>query len=194
MSASKKCSKCNEDKPLDAFYKSCSHKDGLRPYCKTCSDRCVLEYHKTEKGKAARSRRVKRYRATERGMLITRARMERYRKTEKYRVCINKSVARYSKTEKGKATKLRAETKHRAALKGLDLIENTFTAEERRKLYEGQDGKCKYCGGEFSFKEITNDHVIPISKGGSHTKENIALACRLCNSSKGNRMLAVFLA
>ena len=177
MSASKKCSKCNEDKPLDAFYKSCSHKDGLQAYCKTCSDRCVLEYHKTEKGKTVRSRRVKRYRATERGMLITRARMERYHKTEK-----------------GKATKVRAETKHRAALKGLDLIENTFTAEERRKLYEGQDGKCKYCGGEFSFKEITNDHVIPISKGGSHTKENIALACRLCNSSKGNRMLAVFLA
>ncbi|MDB4875733.1 MAG: hypothetical protein JWM41_2179 [Gemmatimonadetes bacterium] len=33
------------------------------------------------------------------------------------------------------------------------------------------------------------DHVIPISRGGSHTRENVVPACRSCNSKKGDLML-----
>ena len=38
-------------------------------------------------------------------------------------------------------------------------------------------------------ERLTQDHVIPLSKGGQHIKENIVPACPSCNSKKGNRML-----
>lgn len=44
-------------------------------------------------------------------------------------------------------------------------------------------------GGSKKNNDATRDHVIAISKGGSHTPENIVLACRLCNSTKQNGTL-----
>ena len=37
----------------------------------------------------------------------------------------------------------------------------------------------------------TKDHVIPISKGGHNTKENIVPACQSCNNKKYNKILEV---
>ena len=36
---------------------------------------------------------------------------------------------------------------------------------------------------------LSKDHIIPISKGGNNTRENIVPACITCNSSKGNKVL-----
>ncbi len=48
---------------------------------------------------------------------------------------------------------------------------------------------CCYCGREEKF---TLDHLVPGSKGGSDSTENIVWACRSCNSSKGGRDLLVW--
>ena len=45
--------------------------------------------------------------------------------------------------------------------------------------------RCAYCGKKPA--TLTQDHVIPLSLGGSHTPANIVPACRSCNSRKGNR-------
>ena len=45
--------------------------------------------------------------------------------------------------------------------------------------------RCAYCGKMPA--SLTQDHVIPLSLGGSHTPANIVPACRACNSSKGAR-------
>lgn len=47
---------------------------------------------------------------------------------------------------------------------------------------------CQYCGDKFSTQELTFDHVIPRSRGGRTTWENIVTACSSCNVRKGNRM------
>lgn len=44
--------------------------------------------------------------------------------------------------------------------------------------------KCVYCG---SSKELTIDHVIPVSRNGKSTFENCVTACKKCNSKKNNR-------
>lgn len=50
----------------------------------------------------------------------------------------------------------------------------------------------KFCGDEcrnlaWSGDYPSVDHVIPLSKGGTHTWDNVKLAHKRCNSKKGNK-------
>jgi len=45
-------------------------------------------------------------------------------------------------------------------------------------------GKCHYCEGSFPPSELTMDHIVPISRGGTSTKGNVVPACKECNSKK----------
>lgn len=45
---------------------------------------------------------------------------------------------------------------------------------------------CTYCDKE---SKLTIDHMLPLNKGGTHTKENISLCCSSCNSKKGTMNL-----
>ena len=45
---------------------------------------------------------------------------------------------------------------------------------------------CFYCGKKLSRRIATKDHVIPKSKGGGDSYQNIVNCCRDCNESKGN--------
>jgi len=57
----------------------------------------------------------------------------------------------------------------------------------RRLVYARDQYTCQYCGGHFSASQLTMDHVIPKSRGGQKTWENIVTACKRCNQKKGNR-------
>ena len=46
---------------------------------------------------------------------------------------------------------------------------------------------CLYCGQQFSRPHLTRDHVMPLSKGGRDSWENVVTACFHCNSRKSNR-------
>ncbi|MCA8934528.1 MAG: HNH endonuclease, partial [Rhodospirillaceae bacterium] len=47
---------------------------------------------------------------------------------------------------------------------------------------------CQYCGGRFPTQDLTFDHVIPRSRGGKTTWDNVVTACAGCNLKKGNRL------
>ncbi len=47
---------------------------------------------------------------------------------------------------------------------------------------------CQYCECTFSPADLTLDHVIPRSRGGSGTWENLVTSCRRCNNRKGDRL------
>lgn len=47
---------------------------------------------------------------------------------------------------------------------------------------------CQYCGDGFPSEDLTFDHVIPRSRGGRTTWENVVTACQDCNLAKGNRL------
>jgi 5-methylcytosine-specific restriction endonuclease McrA len=53
----------------------------------------------------------------------------------------------------------------------------------RRAVFARDQWSCQYCGGAAE----NLDHVVPRSKGGLHTWENVVAACRRCNSRKENR-------
>ena len=46
---------------------------------------------------------------------------------------------------------------------------------------------CLYCGGRFSRRSLTRDHVRPISQGGLDAWNNVVTACKRCNHHKGGR-------
>jgi 5-methylcytosine-specific restriction endonuclease McrA len=54
----------------------------------------------------------------------------------------------------------------------------------RREVLRRDHYSCQYCG---STKNLTLDHVIPRSKGGKHSWDNVVIACERCNSRKGDR-------
>ena len=49
------------------------------------------------------------------------------------------------------------------------------------------NGVCYYCGDQFVAKELTMDHVLPLSRGGRSTKGNIVASCKKCNTEKKDR-------
>lgn len=54
----------------------------------------------------------------------------------------------------------------------------------RRNVMRRDHHRCQYCG---STDSLTIDHVLPRSRGGRDTWENLVTACMTCNNRKGNR-------
>jgi len=57
----------------------------------------------------------------------------------------------------------------------------------RRNIFERDKNTCQYCGRRAPRSELTLDHVIPRSRGGVDSWENLVLACMKCNVKKANR-------
>lgn len=54
-------------------------------------------------------------------------------------------------------------------------------------LYARDRHVCAYCGGRYASRDLSCDHVIPVSKGGKHVWTNVVTACRACNGGKADR-------
>jgi 5-methylcytosine-specific restriction endonuclease McrA len=57
----------------------------------------------------------------------------------------------------------------------------------RRAVLARDQHRCQYCG---SRSHLTIDHIVPRSRGGDSTWENIVTSCAPCNSRKGDRLPA----
>ena len=55
----------------------------------------------------------------------------------------------------------------------------------RRNLFQRDNHCCQYCGAHGG--QLSIDHVLPRSRGGADTWENVTTACLRCNVRKGNR-------
>ena len=78
---------------------------------------------------------------------------------------------------------------------GFGIDDSTIRAErkkarELRKTRWWQqktaDGICHYCHRKVPVKELTMDHIIPLSRGGQSTKGNLVPCCKECNTAKKN--------
>jgi len=61
-----------------------------------------------------------------------------------------------------------------------------ISSELRAQVFERDGFACVYCG---SAERLECDHLLPVSKGGSTSLENLAAACKPCNCSKGDKVL-----
>lgn len=72
-----------------------------------------------------------------------------------------------------------------------ELIRNSgFTFDQWLEILAEFNYQCVYCGRDDV--ELTMDHVIAVSNGGLHTKDNLVPSCRPCNSRKGAKDPSLF--
>lgn len=71
--------------------------------------------------------------------------------------------------------------------KALSQIELCQYKVHKHTLFGLQEGKCIGCHALFSFRNMTIDHIIPKTKGGTDDPDNLQLLCAACNSTKNTR-------
>lgn len=88
----------------------------------------------------------------------------------------------YEKSRENHSEIIREKNRKRRARKkgaGIYLI-------SQKELNQMYNLPCSYCG---SNDDITIDHVMPLSRGGSHSIGNLVSCCRKCNLSKGSKTI-----
>lgn len=63
--------------------------------------------------------------------------------------------------------------------------EGSLTTKEWKNILLSQDNRCAYCRKKID--KLTIDHIVPLSRGGTHSKENVCGACLTCNLRKSAR-------
>lgn len=167
----KHCPVCGEDQPVSEFAKrSPGQRGGLQSYCR----KCTADY-------------MRNYKLSNRK--IVRAANVRHRRTNysSYRQGDRLAGARYRARNKTKESTRRARSRARKA----GAPGRGVTAAEWQQVLEDSLGLCAYCNRR---APLTRDHIESLSDGGAHEMDNIAAACRGCNSSKFRKPLLVWLA
>ena len=72
-------------------------------------------------------------------------------------------------------------------LLGYDKLPKQTVKFNRRNIFARDHNQCQYCGKKFPTPELSLDHVVPRSRGGQSTWENVVCACVNCNVKKGGR-------
>ena len=73
-------------------------------------------------------------------------------------------------------------------LTGYDRVPKRRVRFNRYNIYARDNNTCQYCGLKRPKKDLNLDHVIPRSRGGKSTWENVVCSCLKCNRKKGGRV------
>lgn len=176
--AMKKCSMCKETKPYDCFTHDYKRPDGYYIYCKDCR----RSYERPRRESAAFKLAKKQYD------------QKYYRRNQKKR---NQQCAAWyaSNPEHHKELREAWKAAHPAQLREYDARRSAWRkgASTERVSYEAileRDGyHCHICGGDVLPDDVHFDHVIPLSKGGAHSEDNIRVSHSTCNLRKWTKIL-----
>jgi hypothetical protein len=74
----------------------------------------------------------------------------------------------------------------RGTSQGLAFMRDQYVPPlNNRTLFKRDADLCLYCAMRFPTRELTRDHITPLSQGGLDVWNNVATACRRCNNHKG---------
>lgn len=195
----KTCIKCGQSFPqtTEYFNRDSSKPDGFCPYCKKCRHAERAEQYKNSPSlmektreraakwfldniERARENRKKQYQ-NNREKAIADARKWREENIDKYK---EYNREHHKCSYPNNKERINCNTRNRRAkIAGLS---GKHTKKDIDNLFVKQSGKCFYCGDILNTYQV--DHVIPVSRGGSNSPDNLVLACEFCNKSKGNRL------
>jgi len=58
----------------------------------------------------------------------------------------------------------------------------------RHNIIIRDNGQCQYCGKKLPASELSIDHILPRSRGGVYSWENVVASCHRCNTRKGGKL------
>lgn len=172
------CTSCGVRKDINNFYKRGN--GGFYAECKECQLKKQSKYHFENRDKIlVKKRKYNNLRKEE----ISKYNKEYYISNSDN---IKLRVKKWIKNNPQKYKDLRVRSSHIRQARKKNLL-STFTKnewDECKKYFKNDNGvlECAYCGKELL--KATQDHFIPVSKGGNYTKDNIIPVCRSCNCSK----------
>ena len=69
------------------------------------------------------------------------------------------------------------------------MSESRLTAQQKLFIVERANGCCEYCRSQarFAMQSFSIEHIIPRSRGGEMSLDNLALSCQGCNNHKYNK-------
>lgn len=215
----KRCPGCKQSKHVSEFNRSSRNKDGCRPYCRQCEKARyrenrenilarMKEYQYKNKDKIRESKR--KYLQSPAGIKAkqkyVRENKDKIREYNRRYLQSPAGINAKRKWKKVNREKLNARRRERYAndpeyrfknlarsQKRYSLRRGASTAElvDRQTIMGRDEATCYICGkGPLDNSEIHLDHVIPVSKGGSHTPDNLKVACASCNHKKHDKSLA----
>lgn len=184
----KRCRRCGEEKARTCFYANKANRDGLGPYCKPCKVAHVAEWRRRNPEKTLAQRAAYRERHAE----AIAARVQASKDADPGRWAaywrdyysanadtIRARARRWAKDNPGR--RMEQERKRRAAKWGAERIETI----DRERVIARDNSTCHLCGKKVRRSDIHLDHLIPLSKGGTHTYNNVAVAHSRCNVIRG---------
>jgi len=188
MENTKKCACCLIVKEKSEFTKYRSNKDGLYSYCRVCKNlkqkedslkyhdrinKYMKEYNKRTKDK--RDAYYKAYYKENKERILENSR-EDYEKTKDK---VKKRHKNWEINNKAKRSKIKAKRRSKVLKNGIFYI----SEKEITKLLSSNCYICQANPSEHL------DHIVPISKGGTHSIGNLLGACQRCNLEKGSKTL-----
>jgi 5-methylcytosine-specific restriction endonuclease McrA len=204
---SKRCTKCDEEKPAGAFYADKRTKTGLHSQCKDCfrgTSRASYARHREKRQETQRDyqrRRPERRKAAREKWAAknpdnARERKRRYR--ERHKEQLAAEWAEYYEANRERlleARRGRDWRKHYDPVKWAEyarqrrarLLEAFVAPVDEAEIVIRDGGLCGICG-EPADGPVEIDHVFPLSRGGTHEPDNVQLAHRLCNRKKHARL------
>ena len=191
--AIKECKFCHQILSLELFSKHQSCKFGRRNYCKVCVSKKYNEADRLYKKKYQQRPEVQAARRLY--LLEHREKIQKQRKAY-YQQHQEKLRAYSRKRRQASGEELR--NSHRLYVKNHPEQFRLYAAKrralKRRVEYEKIDtyalwkrdrGKCGICKKSVKYQEMSIDHILPLSRGGTHTNHNCQPAHRGCNLQKG---------
>jgi len=180
----KPCTQCGVDKELGEFREKERGLYGRSSWCRECERQYTLEWTDANRD-AHNERRRESWANTER------SEEEKATAAERSREWYAENKERHHQSyyrwvRENREASIAIQQKRRSVKTGVTA---TLTPQEWVEILETYDRSCAYC--DTSSETMTMDHVVPLSKGGAHAKENVVPACRSCNSRKGARPVEV---
>lgn len=157
----KTCSMCGEAKSRTEFYRSKTTNDGLQSGCRICRIAYQQAYRAKNPDKVRKGRRSYNKRNAEK----RREYAKRYRKQNPDKIRAD--------GQRTRARLMRAEGSH--------------TIADMRRQYKVQKGLCWWCGKAVKWEDRHDDHLIPLSRGGTDWPSNMVVSCAFCNLSKHDK-------
>jgi len=205
----KECRRCHNILPIKSFHRNSTTKDGHTTICKACRSEQERDRYAQDRERILNN--VRTYRDKNRPEINRKGKakyhdnqdyrdqvfeyQKKYRAENKARIAeygveyreknrerINKRISNYRKTKKGSFKQRQKDYKRRAREK--ESL-GSHSLEEWENLKKEFNYTCPMCSKSEPEITLTEDHVIPLIKGGTNWISNIHPLCRSCNSKKG---------